>query len=213
MHKHLSHYLCCLIAVLFIATGALASEDIGDELRNLEQLPIAELEKAADAGNANAQLLLGYEYFTGNRLDRNYQKALTYYQDSAKNGSHAAMSTICNMYLYGYGVEKDYTVAFQWCKDAARAGNRSAMVMLAEIVTAKDGPMRDKPESYRNQVAFQFYEMGATRGHMHGQYMLGWCYENGVGVEKDTHQALVWYNKSAEQGYEKAINAAKHLRY
>lgn len=212
MYEAAVKLLWFLLAVFIIATGALASEGSGEEIQKLKQLPIAELEKAANAGNPNAQVLLGYAYFTGDRLERDYQKALAYYQDAAKNGEHMAMSNICNMYLYGYGVEKDYMIAFQWCTEPARAGNANAMVMIAEIFSATDGLLADMSASFRNEAAFKFYEMAATRGHKGGQYMLGWFYENGLGVEKNTALAATWYDKSAEQGYERAINAAQQLK-
>lgn len=38
------------------------------------------------------------------------------------------------------------------------------------------------------------------QNHATAQYNLGWCYENGFGVEPDLDKALVWYHKSALQG-------------
>ena len=32
------------------------------------------------------------------------------------------------------------------------------------------------------------------------------CYENGQGVEADVNEAVKWYRKAAEQGYDKAMN-------
>ena len=32
------------------------------------------------------------------------------------------------------------------------------------------------------------------------QFELGWCYENGCGVDKDEKQAVYWYRKATEQG-------------
>ena len=41
---------------------------------------------------------------------------------------------------------------------------------------------------------------------------LGFCYENGIGVEADCSAALEWYDRAAEQGDEDAEEAAERLR-
>ena len=40
----------------------------------------------------------------------------------------------------------------------------------------------------------------AEMGHVNGIYMVGYCYQNGIGVEKDEHKAFIYYQKSAEMG-------------
>ena len=40
-----------------------------------------------------------------------------------------------------------------------------------------------------------------------GTCKLGDCYANGSGVAKDQAEALKWYHKAADQGYEKAKKA------
>ena len=40
----------------------------------------------------------------------------------------------------------------------------------------------------------------AERGNAVSQFELGWCYDFGEGVEKDTKQAAEWYRKAADQG-------------
>lgn len=45
----------------------------------------------------------------------------------------------------------------------------------------------------------------AGQGDAVAQFVLGACYEEGRGMEQSQNEALVWYNKSAEQGCEQAI--------
>jgi TPR repeat protein/Ran GTPase-activating protein (RanGAP) involved in mRNA processing and transport/predicted Ser/Thr protein kinase len=40
----------------------------------------------------------------------------------------------------------------------------------------------------------------AEKGNAEAQAELGWCYENGIGVEGNIQTAAVWYQKAAEQG-------------
>ena len=52
MYEAAVKLLWFLLAGFIIATGALASEDSGEEIQKLKQLPIAELEKAANAASS-----------------------------------------------------------------------------------------------------------------------------------------------------------------
>ena len=38
-----------------------------------------------------------------------------------------------------------------------------------------------------------------TNGYQNAQFMIGWCYKNGIGIEKDMNKAVEWYIKSVEQ--------------
>ena len=52
----------------------------------------------------------------------------------------------------------------------------------------------------RKKIAALYYE-NAELGHATAQNNLGYCYENGLGVEKDFIAASNWYRKAANQGY------------
>ena len=43
------------------------------------------------------------------------------------------------------------------------------------------------------------------------QAHLGWCYDEGDGVEVDHEKAFYWYTKAAEFGYPKARKVLKKL--
>lgn len=51
----------------------------------------------------------------------------------------------------------------------------------------------------------------ANNGDALAQYKIARAYEKGDGVEKSIETALEWYKKSAENGYENAINKLKIL--
>ena len=52
---------------------------------------------------------------------------------------------------------------------------------------------------------------GAEAGDANSQHMLGWMYENGVGVEEDSVAARIWYRKAAQQGHEGAKSDLERL--
>ena len=54
---------------------------------------------------------------------------------------------------------------------------------------------------YDNKEAVYWYRKAAEQNNSDAQNVLGNCYYNGKGVEKDYAEAVKWYRKSAEQGY------------
>jgi len=48
---------------------------------------------------------------------------------------------------------------------------------------------------------FLEYKAGAEQGDAEAQFNLGFCYDDGRGVEKDYSHAVKWYRKAAEQNY------------
>lgn len=47
--------------------------------------------------------------------------------------------------------------------------------------------------------AAEWYLLAANQGYCHAQYMLGWMFEYGQGVEKDMSSAFKWYSNGASQ--------------
>lgn len=52
--------------------------------------------------------------------------------------------------------------------------------------------------------AFSLYTQAANDGNSYSQCMLGYMYENGVGVTRDLDRAVSWYEKAAYQGLKEA---------
>ncbi|RIB23208.1 hypothetical protein C2G38_2242852 [Gigaspora rosea] len=48
---------------------------------------------------------------------------------------------------------------------------------------------------YDEELAFIYYQKPAEMGYAGGTYNLGYCYRNGIGVEKDEHKAFICYQK------------------
>jgi TPR repeat protein len=48
---------------------------------------------------------------------------------------------------------------------------------------------------------FQEYKAGAEQGDAEAQFNLGYCYDDGRGVEKDYAEAVKWYRKAAAQNF------------
>ena len=61
----------------------------------------------------------------------------------------------------------------------------------------------DKTEDQANEdsIVFAKCKRRAERGDAQAQFLLGECYADGFGVEKDMAKAVDWYRKAAEQGF------------
>ena len=51
-----------------------------------------------------------------------------------------------------------------------------------------------------DNLAVWCYRKAANMGNATAQTCLGYCYDNGIGISQDSTEALVWFQKSAEQG-------------
>lgn len=48
--------------------------------------------------------------------------------------------------------------------------------------------------------AFFWYQLSANQGYADAQFLLGQCYDNGIGVWENDKEAIKWYRLAAEQG-------------
>lgn len=63
------------------------------------------------------------------------------------------------------------------------------------------------------QKARWFYEKElAPIGDKYGQYMMGYLYENGLGVEQDAVKAAAWYQLAAERGHKQIIETSERFQ-
>lgn len=92
---------------------------------------LSKLQVCAELGNKRCQNMLGIWHEVGIGTEKNYQKALEWYQKAAEQGYSAALGNIGNLYCFGEGVEKDYDIAFRYYKMAAEQNNETAINNIA----------------------------------------------------------------------------------
>ena len=72
------------------------------------------LQKASDNGHANAQLMLGFQYRDGIRIEKNMAKAYDLFEKSANQNNPVAQVVLGKIYQYGLFVPKDSKQAVEW---------------------------------------------------------------------------------------------------
>lgn len=84
-------------------------------------------------------------------------------------------------------------------------------LMLSNGADRRYRPGRDFFMAGEYDVALDYLEPSARRGHMKSLYLIGEAFENGWGYDQDRVKAARLYNKSADKGYRKAQLAFERL--
>ena len=165
-------------------------------------------QKAADQGNADAQINLGFCYQEGQGVPQNYDKAVKWYQKAADQGNAGAQNNLGFCYQEGQGVPQDYDEAVKWYLKAADQGFAFAQNNLGFCYQEGQGV----PKNYNEAVKWY---LKATEGYTRGraELHLGDCYEHGYGVVQDITEAIKWYKKAADDDDSEAREALKRLGY
>ncbi len=146
---------------------------------------------AASAGNAEAQAFLADMYRNGGEgVDQDYYQALLWAQKAADQGSTRAMITLGVLYRDGLGVPQDASKALREFEAASTAGDMKGPRYVGLFYEAAGDAAK----------AFAAYQLGADRGDITSQYLLGKAYELGTGVTQDYALAAKWYATSASRG-------------
>jgi TPR repeat protein len=162
------------------------------------------LDRAAQNGSLDAQMLLGAAYLSGTKLPKDQRLASKYllqvaqqqHADGRLRTSQAlAQYWIASMYEQGSGLEKSHDKAIQFLQMAANNGNPSAQFDLAALYNDGTGGMtKDVPH------ACELFEKAADQGNVKAMHNVGFCYQVGSGGKKDENRAIDYYTKAAEAG-------------
>jgi TPR repeat protein len=152
--------------------------------------------KAAEQGDADAQLRLGFNCYTkGQGVSEDAMKAAYWYEKAADQGHADAQWILGHCCFKGIGVPQDYIKAAKWFGKAAEQGNAIAQFDLGYCYDKGEGVSQDKAK------AIYWYEKAAEQGHTDAQFILGICYNKGEDVLQDKTKAVYWFTKAAEQGH------------
>ena len=162
-----------------------------------------------DMKDDEIQFYMGLCCETGNGIKRDYAKALEWYKKSAAQGYAKAMRNIGKMYEDSPWAEPNIELAVEWYVDAARKGDAVAKKALDRIASTnmyaivKCAEKAFDEENWEKGV-FAALQTTMTNGIL--QMWLGYCYDNGYGVEKNLKEAFKWCEKAALKGYHWSMN-------
>lgn len=110
----------------------------------LADMPINELMKAAENGDADAQTELAERYFSGRDVHVDAMLALQQLSYAVQQNNPKAQTLLGACYYSGTGVARDFSIALEWFARAASAGYPPAqMCMYAAYRDGRGVPLSD----------------------------------------------------------------------
>ncbi len=191
-------------------------------------------EKAANAGDPEAQMEMGYLYQAGIGVTRDLVRAANWYQLAASNGLVGAKVNLAIVYLWGTGVNKDEQLAVQLMHEAASAGSALAACYLGDMYYRGVGVPQDKGAGekwYRKaaklhdpraeyelglllfdakdhahdlRAAESFFRDSVAAGDVPAMYSLGLLLARNPGLAKSSQEPAALLNDAADAGIWKA---------
>jgi len=158
---------------------------------------------AAEQGDMDAMLSLGYCYEYGIGILKDTRKAFELYTKAAKKGLAVAQLVLgycCEHGIGTFGSDGDrpgsiqLTEAIHWYKQAAEQQNAEAMCNLGVLYEAGESVKQDLAR------AINLYEKSAALGHDKAYLNLGLCYEQGIGVDQNFNTAITKYKEAIKLG-------------
>ena len=183
------------------------------------------LMKAAEKDNYKAQCNIGELYKFGLGVEKNYSKAVGWYEKSVQKNSFC-LSNLGSMYEFGLGVKQDYSKALELYKKSAEDGNAHGEYSLGmmyfqgdgvdkNVFTARDWfekadkkgyiPATVKLGDIYSEIsdckkAFEYYSIAAEKGNREAQIHLCFMYAGGICTEQDYNKAVLMAKKSSVKG-------------
>lgn len=155
---------------------------------------IAQLQKSAENGDAEAMTELGICYFQGKGVKEDNDKAFMWLSKAVDAGNAKAHCWLGTCYQYGYGTDKNMEKAIELYTKGADLGDSDSMNYVGICLEKGNGVLMNL------ERAVYWYTKAAELGNMYAMNNLGWCYEYGTGVTKDLQKAFELYRKGAELG-------------
>ena len=183
---------------------------------------VEHLQRAAERGYSEAQLILGSCYFNGDGVNRNIDEAVQWFRKAAEQNNIQAQFRLGMCYLTGIGVNHRENEAIFWLQKAAEGGCSDAQIGLGDLYF-KEGERHDLSKalecyekageqarsSRANEMAvcllYTTVVEKANEGDAHFQFLAHEAYSEGKeGITKNDKEALKWLLKSANSGYSPA---------
>ncbi len=186
--------LVCLCAMCLVLWVGCSAESGGADSASQAANPvdIAEIRKAAEAGDAIAQIRLAMCYYRADGVPKDDQECVKWLRRAAEQGDPYGQYNLGVHYFTGEGVDVDNVEAMKWCRKAAEQGLTWAQHNVGMRYIHGDGVAEDQEEGVK------WLTKAAEQGLDVSQFNLACNYASGEGVPKDDIEAYVWYSMAAQ---------------
>lgn len=180
---------------------------LGREIEKSKEEAVRWYHSAAKQGYAQAMFNLGAAYYNGDGVPSDLDMAYAWFllpqqagNPEAKDAvdrtakemkfTAGALEDIGAMYEKGVELPQNSAEAARWYGEAANHSD-SAALRFAEMLINSKAIAQDYPR------ALKLCHQAAEHRDGKGQYCLGYLYENGRGTEKNSKEAMKWYQLAA----------------
>ncbi|KAK8848323.1 hypothetical protein M9Y10_019386 [Tritrichomonas musculus] len=157
---------------------------------------------AADKGDVDAMFRYAEIIEKGDEnVDANPEEAAKYYKMAADKGDVESMISYASMLDDGEGIDENKKEAAKYYSKAADEGDVQSMFFAATIYDDEDNGF-----GVDLRKSAKYYKMAADRGDKESMYFYGLKLLDGEGVDIDEEEGYKYIKKSADLGYDRAIN-------
>ena len=167
---------------------------------------------SASKGDADSQYYAALMYENGVGASADRSKAFEWYKKAAEQGHVKAQCNLGNCYEKGIGVMRDLSEAIKWYTAAADNGDAVAQCNLGycylctcEFDQWSSSYCFDSVIKADFNKAFDLFKEAAAKELPRAKYLLGHCYLNGRGTDKNVELGLEWLVKAAKENYPDAF--------
>jgi TPR repeat protein len=176
-------FLCLALGPLKAATKDQLVEAIWAYGTGHYEEAVRSFEELATGGNAEAQMLLGRMYVTGEGVEADLEKGFYWLRSAALQDSEEALLRVASMLSEGRGISRDRNAAHMWLSHGAN-------LRIPEAFSAK-AILYLKEENYRS--SFEWFRRGVDENDEASFVGLGFCYWFGFGVSPNEVMAFSWF--------------------
>jgi hypothetical protein len=188
-----------MCAALCGAAGAKTLQDCDGVMRKLDSAAAIQcLQPLAQAGDPQAEWLLGEQYGIVNASTHDADKSAFWLKKAAEHGEIDAQVALAYLYRQGDGVPKDLAEAMKWFRAAADRGDPNAQVNVGLMYFKGWGTPKDVGQAiiWERKAA----DRGGQPFAMEAELSIAETYLKGDGVPRDYPEAARWFRRAAEHG-------------
>ena len=160
---------------------------------------------AIEKGSLEAYLLLGLLYDDEAWVKHDEKRAYEIYKEGAIKGDAECQYMTYLRLMNGNVVAQNIEEAYEWLVKSANGESPYGMTALGKVFCQQS--------MARYTEAFQWFEKAADKGNLEAKVWIGYCYEKGFGVGRDTNRAKAIYqyemnndNRFAKEFYDNLLD-------
>lgn len=159
---------------------------------------------AAEQGHKYAQNSLGDCYCFGEGVEQNDEEAVEWYTKAAEQGMTDAQCKLGYCYSNGIGTNQDYQKAFELYSQVY--DEEGTERFIENLNSAEEDIYSSESSNMKKEYAFNFLMSHSLFDDPTIHFLLGKCFDEGIGTVQNYKEAVNWYTKAAEQDNAKACN-------